>query len=222
MTIPSTSAPPNVPGQTTGDTKESMKETAATAADQGKHVASVAQDEAKNVLDETKTQARTLLDDAQSQLEEQTRSQRDRIVSTLQTFGQDLEKMASGQGADSGMAQDLLRQVSSHVRDFTSRLDGQEPQQLLTEVRSFARRRPGTFLVGAVAAGMVAGRMSRGAIEAKREEGSSSGTPTATGTRPVADPGLQGTATGAPLAGTPRPHGDPVSPEGTSGSGAMT
>lgn len=228
-----TAAPPTMPGQTTGDTTGSMKDaagnatdqakqTASTAADQGKHVASVAQDEAKNVVEEAKSQAQNLLSDAQSQVEEQTRTQRDRLVQTLQTFGQDLEKMASGQQADSGIAQDLVRQLSSRVTEFTSRLDGQEPAQLLSEVRSFARRRPGTFLVGALAAGMVAGRVSRGAIDAKRDDSSTNSAPAATGTRPVADAGLQATATGAPLSGTPRPHGDPVYPDGATGSGAIT
>ena len=42
----------------------------------------------------------------------------------------------------------------------------------LDEVRSFARRRPGTFLLAAAAAGLVAGRLTRGAVDEKRDTSS--------------------------------------------------
>jgi hypothetical protein len=59
------------------------------------------------------------------------------------------------------MAVDLAREVSERVRSFGSHLEGREPGQLLDEARDFARRRPGTFLLGALAAGVVAGRLFR-------------------------------------------------------------
>jgi hypothetical protein len=59
------------------------------------------------------------------------------------------------------MAADLAREVSDRIRTFGSQLENREPTQLLDDARSFARRRPGTFLLGALAAGVVAGRMFR-------------------------------------------------------------
>ena len=41
-------------------------------------------------------------------------------------------------------------------------LEQREPADLLDEVRNFARRRPGTFLIGAAVAGLAAGRLTRG------------------------------------------------------------
>ena len=59
------------------------------------------------------------------------------------------------------MATDLAREVSDRVRTLGSHLENREPAQLLDDARDFARRRPGTFLLGALAAGVVAGRLFR-------------------------------------------------------------
>jgi len=99
-------------------------------------------------------------------VEEQSRSQRDRLVSTLSTFGDDLDTMSRGGSATSGLAADVVRTVSDGARQLSSRIEGREPQELLEEVRSFARRRPGMFLLGSLAAGVVAGRLLRGAKDA--------------------------------------------------------
>ena len=101
------------------------------------------------------------MSEATSQVEDQSRTQRDRIVETLRTFGDDLDKMATQ--SDGGMAADLAREGASRARELSSQLDGREPRDLLDDVRSFARRKPGTFLLGALAAGVVAGRLTRGA-----------------------------------------------------------
>lgn len=181
------------------------RETARTAASEGKHVAGVAKDEAANVLEESKQQARNLLDEARTQVDEQSRTQRDRLVSTLRTFGDDVEKMSRGEQAPGGVAQDLARQVSERARELGDRMDGREPAELLDEVRAFARRRPGTFLLGAVAAGMLAGRLTRGSKDASQQTSGSTG--------PYDD--VRGTATGTPTAGTGYPEVPPAYPAGS-------
>ena len=95
------------------------------------------------------------------QVNDQATTQRDRLSQTLRTLGDDLEQMASQGPGRSGMAADLAREVSERVRALGSHLEGREPGQLLDEARDFARRRPGTFLLGALAAGVVAGRLFR-------------------------------------------------------------
>ncbi|HSE55932.1 MAG TPA: hypothetical protein VLB03_09380, partial [Nocardioidaceae bacterium] len=126
---------------------------------------------------------------------------------TLRTFGDDIEKMANGEQVSGGMAQDLARQVAERARDLSGRIDGREPVELLDEVRSFARRRPGTFLFGALAAGVVAGRLTRGA-----KDGQSQGT--AGSETPLYDD-VRGTAAGAPTAGTGSPEAPPAYPAGS-------
>jgi hypothetical protein len=194
----------------TPNTTDKAQATASAAADEGRHVAGVAKDEAQNVASQAKEQARGVMDDAMSQVHEQSRTQRDRLVGTLQTFSDDLEQMAS-QGGRSGMATDVARQVADKTRSLSSHIDGREPSELLDEVRDFARRRPGTFLLGALAAGVVAGRFARGAKEAKSSSGSAGSSTSYDGPR--------GTATGAPLAGTGYPAGEPAYPDSTATGG---
>jgi uncharacterized protein YjbJ (UPF0337 family) len=211
--------------QAAGTAKQEARHTADTAKGEAKDVAGTAKDEARTVVSESKQQAAGLLDEARSQADDQARTQRDRVVSTLRTFGDDLEKMANGEQPGDGMARDVARQVADRAREISGRMDGREPTELLDEVRSFARRRPGTFLLGAVAAGVVAGRVSRGAKDAQQQS-SSGGSPTpvyddvratqATGTGPGGVPtGPAGTATGAPTAATGSPGIPPAYPAGS-------
>jgi hypothetical protein len=174
-------------GDTTSDasTTDKAKETASTATDQGRQVAGTAKDEALNVAGTAADQARSVINDAKqqvtTQLNDQATTQRDQLSQTLRTLGDDLQQMANGQGPASGLAADLAQEVSDRVRALGSHLEGREPGQLLDDARDFARRRPGTFLLGAVAAGVVAGRLFRatadGAAAASlAESGDSTGT----------------------------------------------
>jgi hypothetical protein len=190
-------------GGTTGGTTDTAKEAASTAADQGRHVAGTAKDEAAAVAGTAAAQARTVVDDARqqvtTQLTDQATTQRDNLSQTLRTFGDDLQQMVE-QGPAQGLASDLAREVSDRARALGSHLESREPGQLLDDARDFARRRPGTFLLGALAAGVVAGRVFRatadGAAAASLAE--SGGTTPGTGAVPVTTPGT----TGAPYTGT--------------------
>lgn len=179
--------------------KDQMQDAASTATDEGKHVSAVAGEEAQKVAAEAKQQAQLLLEDARNQLQEQSRTQRDRLVDTLTGLGDDLDRM-SGQ-AESGLATDLVRGAAQKVRGLSGHLEGREPADLLDDVRSFARRKPGTFLLGALAAGVVAGRFARGAQKAQ-SSGTESNATTATSSMPSQRPAWTDEPTTA-LPGTP-------------------
>jgi hypothetical protein len=166
-----------------GDTSagERAQQTASTAADETRHVAGVAASEARTVAGEAAQQARGVVSDAvtqvRDQLDDQGRQQKDRLAGTLATFGDDLGRMAEN---GSGLAADVAQEVSHRVRSLSRHLDGREPGELLDDVRRFARQRPGTFLLGALTAGVVAGRLLRGtkdAIAAAEGGGVTTGTP---------------------------------------------
>ena len=190
-------------GSSSTGAKEQAKAAAGTAADEGKRVAGVAQGEAQRVASEAKFQTQHLLQQATSQVEEQSRTQKDRLVGTLRTLSDDLDQMA-GRSEGGGVATDLVREVAGRARGLTSSLDAREPRELLEDVRAYARRRPGTFLVGALLAGVVAGRLTRGAREAQSGSAPEEVRPTS-----AVDPGYQGGQTypvadatlTAPLAG---------------------
>ena len=61
---------------------------------------------------------------------------------------------------------DLAQEASRRAGEISHWLDNHEPADLLDEVRRFARRRPVAFFALAAAAGVVAGRVTRGAVAA--------------------------------------------------------
>ena len=146
------------------------------AKESGQRVASTAAEQGKNVLDEGKAQARNLTHEVGQQAHEQSKLQKDKAASGLRSLGTELQSMANAQGGQSGLATDLAQQASAKVHDLAGWLDQREPGELLDEVRALARRKPGTFLLGALAAGVVAGRLTRGAVDAARSDSDGSAT----------------------------------------------
>jgi len=131
--------------------KDEARNVGQTAAQAGSQVASTAADQAKNVAQETKYQAQDLLDQGRTQLRD----------------------MADGSGGGApGPARDLIQQASGKLEEFGSWLQNREPAELLDEVRSYARRKPGTFLLGAAVAGVLAGRLTSGIKAAHTGSGS--------------------------------------------------
>jgi hypothetical protein len=163
----------------TGPTGHSPSGGQDSTTEQVKNTASVAQDEAKHVASDVRDQARGLLNETRVQVEDQSRTQRDRLVDTIRTFSNDLDGMAEQR---SGLASDAAREVANRVRSFGQQLDGREPTELLDELRSFARRRPGMFLAGSVVAGVVVGRFLRGARDAAQTDSRTGTQPVSTGT----------------------------------------
>jgi hypothetical protein len=159
--------PPATMGADSSSTKDVAKDEARnvgqTAAQAGGEVASTAADQAKNVVQETQRQAQDLLEQGRTQLREQSRTQQQKAAEGLSSLAQQLRGMADGtsDGAP-GPARDLIQQASGKLEEFGSWLQNREPADLLDEVRAFARRKPGTFLLGAAVAGIVAGRLTTG------------------------------------------------------------
>lgn len=153
-------------GSAAQDAQDKAREAAGTAAGETRHVAGVAQGEAKKVASEATDQIRGLLDEATQQVAEQTSAQKSRLAGTVRSFGDDLQSMQQ-QGESSGLAGQVVSQVADRARSLASTLEDREPTDLLEDVRRFARQRPGTFLLGALAAGVVAGRVARGAKGAR-------------------------------------------------------
>lgn len=185
MNPPGTFDPASPENETSStDSKEKAQKAAATAADEARNVAGTAKSEAKQVADEARSQVNDLMGQATSQVDDQARTQRDRLVGVLGSMGDDFDQMSS-QG--SGLAADLAQEAASRARGLSAHLDDREPRELLDDVRDFARRRPGTFLLGALVAGVVAGRLTRGARDAGSAPASSGPPPRhAGGTTPAA------------------------------------
>jgi hypothetical protein len=167
---------------TTDVAKEQAGNVGKGAADAGQHVAGVAKDQASNVATEATTQAKNLLGQTSSELRDQAAAQQQRIAGGIHSLSSELASMAD-RSQESGTATDLVRQASQRTEQIASWLDERDPGSLVQEVSSFARRRPGAFLAIAAGAGLLAGRLTRGAVDATRDDSPSTGSSTVPATR---------------------------------------
>jgi len=166
-------APP--PGSSQSDA--SMKEKATEAVDQGRQaagqVAQTAGEHVQEVKQEAARQARDLMGEAKQHVSQQVGGQHQNLVSNLRSLSSELGSMVD-RSEQPGTATELVSQAHQRVNGIADWLDGREPGDLVEELKTFARRRPGTFLLGALAAGVVAGRLTRGAVAAHTDDSSSS------------------------------------------------
>jgi hypothetical protein len=155
------------PESTTGVAKGEAAAVKNTAVDAGKEVAATAKDEAANVASEAKYQAKNLLGTATSELQSQASTQQGRLASTLRGYADELQGLAQGQGSsEPGVITDLVQQAADKGSEIAQWLENREPGDVLEELRRFARRRPVMFLALCGLAGVVAGRITRGAVAA--------------------------------------------------------
>jgi hypothetical protein len=202
-----TSGPAPVTGTGTptgGPTQQVARDEAAdvgrTTAEAGRHVAETARDQAGQVAGEAKRQARDLIGEARGQVTEQARNGQHKAAEGLDALAGELRQMAD-RSDQSGPASELARQAADKAADFAEWLNRREPGDLIEEVRGFARRRPGVFLLGAAFAGVLAGRLTRGVVDANRQDDSALPVPRTAYDQPYP---------------TPTP---PAGPLGTPGSG---
>ena len=124
-------------------------------------MAQTAKEEVANVASEAKYSAQDLLAQAKSGLTSQAGTQQQKAAEGLRTMSSQLHSMASAPDQQ-GMASDLIRQAAQRSESVASWLENKQPGDLLGEVQRFARNRPGTFLLLAAGAGVLAGRLTRG------------------------------------------------------------
>jgi hypothetical protein len=126
-------------------------------------VTEVVGEQAKQVVSETGAQARHLIEEGVDQLREQASEGQQKLAAGLRSLTDQLRQM-SDRTDGSGMAAELIHQVSERTSDAASWLENREPGDLVNEVRRFARQRPGIFLAGAAVAGAVVGRLTRNVL----------------------------------------------------------
>jgi uncharacterized protein YjbJ (UPF0337 family) len=152
-----------------------LKETSAEAAGQ---VAGTVKEKASDVTSDVREQTRRLAAQTRNELVEQANQQKERATTGLRSVSDELRGMA--EHGESGLGAQLAR----HGADFTDQaadfLQQRGPGDLLDEVRGFARRKPGSFLLVAAAAGIVAGRLTRALATGGGDTSSNSSKPART------------------------------------------
>ncbi|MCU1673241.1 MAG: hypothetical protein JWN77_1354 [Frankiales bacterium] len=181
-----------------GTTAQQASQVAGAASTAAADVAGTAKAEAANVLGESLDQAKDLAETVRAQVAEQLSSQGDRLTETLRGLSTQLSD-----GDTSGVVGQVLKEAGTRVQAFADYAERTGPQGLVTELRQYAKRNPGTFLLGAALAGLVAGRVVKGVSANKQQQSSTPELPAA----PLYGAPIGGTATGNPLAGVTAPEG---------------
>lgn len=162
---------------------------ASTAAGAAADVAGTAKQEAGNVLGETVEQAKNLTTQVKEQASQQISTGSEKLTGGLRGLS---EQLANGD--TSGVVGQVLSEAGTRVQSLADHLERVGPQGLVTELRDYARRSPGTFLVGMAFAGFATGRVVKGLSAGKQQQA----------LPPTTSPPV-GTAAGAPLAGIAEP-----------------
>jgi hypothetical protein len=201
----------NLSPPTTQVAKDQAADVGRTAVDAGRHVTDTATEQAGQVVQEAKYQARNLVAEAREQATQQARAGQQNAADSLHGLAGELRQMADN-GDRNGTATGFAGQAADRLGGIADWIGAREPGDLVEEVRRFARRRPGAFLLGAAVAGVLAGRLTRGAVDAQRDTGPDANdysgrypSDVATGPLPVASPPL-------PPAGPPPLYPPPVYP----------
>jgi hypothetical protein len=168
-----------------GVAKEQAGAVKDTALEQGQHVAEVAKEQVSQVAAEASTHVKDLLSEGLTEVRSQAASQQKRLATGIHSLADELGTMAS-KSDKSGPLTDYAKDLSRRGGEAAHWLENAEPAEVLESLRSFARRRPAVFLGAAALAGVVAGRLTRGAVANKKDEAQpaaleSSYTPATTG-----------------------------------------
>lgn len=131
-------------------------------------VADTVKEETRGVAHDAQRQAKDVYHQVRGEAADQASAQQQRAASGLHSLASELDQMAGG-AQERGVASDLAQQAAQRVHSVATWLEAREPGDLVEELRAFARRRPGTFLAGAAAVGLVAGRMTRGLADGSDE-----------------------------------------------------
>ena len=151
-------------------------EVAGAATEGARQVASEASRQASQLTSEALSSARTLVGEATGSLREQAGQQTERAASGLRTLSDQVRALAEGRADQAGAAGDYARQAGEKLQQVADRLESGGIEGALSDLQTFARRRPGVFLLGAAAAGFAVGRLVRGAQAANNGD-SGNGSP---------------------------------------------
>lgn len=168
-----------------GTAKNEAGNVASTAAGAAGEVAGTAKQEASNVVNETVTQAKNLTGQVKEQAQQQVSAQSQKLTGSLRGLSEQLSN-----GDTSGVVGQVLTEVGERVQGLADHLETVGPEGLLDDLRSYARRSPGMFLLGMAAAGFVSGRLVKGMTAGGQQQTAlSSGSYGSTGGT-YAEPGL--------------------------------
>jgi len=169
--------------QTAQTAKDQAAQTAHTAQHEAAHVGSeavsaasevagTAKEQVSNVAGEALDQVKDLTSQVRTQLSEQAGAAAEKLAQAVRSLVEELQAMGDHDGPK-GAATQAVKNLAQRGTAFADYLENREPESVVSDLRGSAARRPGGFLVGALVAGALTGRLAR---SAKAASDSGSGT----------------------------------------------
>jgi hypothetical protein len=198
--------------------KQAAKEVGGTARQGAAEVAETAKEQVGHVAVEAREHARQVATEMGDDLHMRADEQAHRVAEGLRTVSGQLQALSEGRMEEAGAIGNYAREACHRLDSLAGRIDAKGIDGVTQDLRNFARRRPGMFLLGAAAAGFAVGRIARSARDDNnRRNERAPYRPAATVRRdtPVVTPAgaavvdLTGTDAALGSAGTDRPGGYP-------------
>lgn len=175
------------PGQVAGATQQAAGQTATTAKDEAAQVghvaaaaatdvASTAKQQAGQVAGEAVNQLKSLTDDARNQASQQASNATEQLSTKVRALAGEMRDLGQGKGDANSTIAGLVQQLADRGEQLADQISARGPGGLVQDLRSYAARKPGTFLLGALAAGVVTGRLVKGATADSTPDRTSTGT----------------------------------------------
>ena len=163
-------------GATASTAKDEAAATASTAASAAADVAGTAKEQVGQVAGEAVDQVRQLTEQARTQATEQAGNATQKLSETVRSLVGEVRDLSQGRADSSGTVAGIAQQLADKGEQLAEYLSSQGPDGLLQDLRGFAARKPGTFLLGALAAGVATGRVVKGATAASSSTSSAPAT----------------------------------------------
>jgi hypothetical protein len=181
----------------------------------GQEIVGEAKEQVAKLSEEAQRQIHALVGQATQELGERASEQTDKAASGLRDMADELQALAEGRTEDATRLVAYVRQASERASDYAARLETGGFASIVDDLSAFARRRPGLFLLSAIAAGFATGRFVRGAQQAPPSNTSQGSEPSSRGAGSINEAALipplpidvLGTGSG-PVAESPIPSSD--------------
>lgn len=151
----------SVAGSAASTAKDHAAEMLSATGEQAREVAAQAKEQMSTALSGATDQARKALRTTTAQAKGQADERARQAARSMRQASSRFQALAEGRVDEAGPVGDYARQAADRLSTLARRVDEDGIQGLLREVSRFARRRPGLFIMGAVAAGFAAGRIAK-------------------------------------------------------------
>ncbi len=145
-------------------------EVAGSAVENIKAVAGEASTQSKVVVAQAKDQVHSLAQQTKGELMTQADVKSQQAVSGLKTLSAQIAALRDGRPNDAGQLTQFVGEAEEKVSALAERIERGGPQGVLDDLTAFARRRPAAFVLGAIGAGFVAGRVIRSGAAAASDQ----------------------------------------------------